>query len=65
MSKPLKSRDLSLNVVLTKLGYTTRTATSFSMGCKHIDKAGKTVFTGDAGEVWAWLRSTKQIATQP
>ena len=54
----------SLFETLSDLGYTTRKA-RVSMcrprGAKHIKRDGETVFTGNAGEVWGWLRETKQL----
>lgn len=47
-------RDLTLNETLASLGLGTRHAGGYR---KHITLDGFTVFTGDAGEVWEWLRS--------
>lgn len=46
--------EISLNDALHALGYTTRPARA--MHKKDILKGGVVVFTGAAGEVWAWLR---------
>ena len=44
---------MTLNEILTKLGYTTRTAPG--QYNKHIMKCETIAFTGDSTEVWAWL----------
>lgn len=44
----------SLNGTLRKRGYTTRP--SKGMYKKQILRRGKVLFTGDAAEVWDWLR---------
>lgn len=49
--------SINLNGFLGGLGYTTEPAGN---GRKHIMKGGETHFTGTAGEVWEWLRETKQ-----
>ena len=49
----------SLNQVLRDLGFRTRkTGSGFPAGTKHICRAGtgNPIFTGNAGEVWDWLR---------
>jgi len=50
--------DRSLNQILSDLGYTTRRADGLYR--KDILKDGAVVMTGTAGDVWAWLRTTKQ-----
>lgn len=51
------SDEQSLNQTLSALGFSTTPASAgWSIGCKHIRKDGKIVFTGDAREVWQWLR---------
>lgn len=48
--------DPSLNDVLASLGLSTQPAPG--QYAKHIlDREGRVVFTGRAGEVWAWLRT--------
>jgi len=46
----------TLNQVLRALGYTTRPAPNFNQYAKDILRGGAVVFTGCAGDVWAWLR---------
>lgn len=50
--------SMPLNDVLAALGYTTA---PLQFQGKSIIRNGVTVFAGTAGEVWAWLRETRQI----
>jgi len=49
-----------LSELLEALGFTTEKAAkrriADTRGRKDVKKDGKTVFTGDSGEVWMWLR---------
>ena len=53
--------DETLNEVLYGLGYTTYAYADYK---KDIYKGMITKFTGTAGEVWQWLRDTKQISLE-
>jgi hypothetical protein len=68
----LPSGDLTLNSVLALLGYCTHPAPGVcgDLGAKHVmhagewpngEHAGSILFTGNAGDVWTWLRKTRQI----
>lgn len=50
---------MSLNDVLSNLGYTTEPGTS-PTGGKNILRDGLVVFTGTAHDVWTWLHETCQ-----
>ena len=51
------SADPTLNDTLHALDLATSPATGMSR--KHILRDGKVVFTGNAGQVWKWLRSER------
>lgn len=51
----------TLNQTLDDLGYTTEKAKEYEKK-QHVMKDGEILFTGDAGEVWYWLRSKKLIS---
>jgi hypothetical protein len=51
---------MSLNETLKSLGYYTIPVKG-DWCAKHILFAGSVVFTGDAGEVWEWLRKSGLI----
>lgn len=64
MAPPLEPRSMSLNDVLAELGYTTAPSERsilVYLGVKRIILGGVDVFIGNACEVWAWLRKTRQI----
>lgn len=47
-----------LRYVLAKLGLTTRDVQKATKGKQVYDACGTLLFTGNAGEVWKWLRET-------
>jgi hypothetical protein len=49
------SAGRTLNQELAARGFTTTDAPGQS--CKHVLRDGAIVFTGNAGEVWTWLKS--------
>ena len=52
---------MTLNQTLAALGFTTRQAKdSKKAGSKDILRDGEVVFTGTAGDVWAWLRGGRR-----
>lgn len=59
-ARPLQAGDLTLNQVLTRLGYTTRPARR-EHSKDILDGAGAVVFTGVSHNTWEWLRRTKQV----
>lgn len=52
---------MSLAEVLDALGYQTSPRVGVQQG-KKILRRGEVVFEGTAGETWAWLRKSRQIA---
>lgn len=57
-------KDLSLNQILEALGLTTRPAPKAlarKEGSKHILRGEEILFTGTAGDVWAWLGARADI----
>jgi hypothetical protein len=61
--KPLDVGDMPLNRVLGVLGFTHKSSQQPNGLHKHdvLDADDRVVFTGNAGDVWAWLRETKRI----
>jgi hypothetical protein len=60
----LDTKDMSLYSVLGCLNMTTReheNLISRSLQRRYILKDGEVVFCGLAGDVWQWLRDSKQI----
>ena len=54
--------EKALNEVLRRLGYSTQKAKG--MYKKSLIKDGEIKFTGDAGEVWEWLKKTGQVTSR-
>lgn len=52
----------TLNEVLHKLGYAKQKVLKSTDGTHDIVKDNTIVFTGHSGQVWEWLRETKQIS---
>jgi hypothetical protein len=59
----LDTGDMPLSAVLEKLGYTHAKAAGMpgQLGTRDIKRGATVAFTGTAGDVWNWLRRTKQI----
>lgn len=59
---PVDPKEQSLNQVLGLLGFTTKPAgDTWTVGSKRIIRDNKTIFTGDAQQVWAWLRHERLV----
>jgi hypothetical protein len=55
-------KNESLNAVLESLGYCTQPAGMYK---KHIlTSEGDRAFTGDASQVWQWLKESGKLATE-
>ena len=61
LSRCARAGHLTLHEQLLELGLVHLPADAVVPGIRRILRDGGEVFRGTAGEVWAWLRETKQI----